>query len=103
MLRCAWQEVLWFANGNLEKVIHRGSASAREGFRRARLVQCMARLRLSRLSEKMSMALRAGGFGLPAPPWTVLVEPKTWLVRILRREFWPEFSAIMFLPQRAGH
>jgi hypothetical protein len=44
------QEVLWFANENLEKVIHYGSASAQGGFRRARLVQCMARLRLSRLS-----------------------------------------------------
>ena len=25
-----------------------------------------------------------------APPLTVLGEPKTWLVRLLRREFWPE-------------
>jgi hypothetical protein len=95
------QEVLWSANGNLKKVIHCESASARDGFRRARLVQCMARLRLSRLSEKMSLALRAGFF-FAAPPLTVLGEPKTWLVRISRREFWPEFSAVMFLPQRAG-
>jgi hypothetical protein len=25
--------------------------------------------------------------GIAAPPWTVLVEPKAWLVRILRRDF----------------
>jgi hypothetical protein len=31
-----------------------------------------------------------------APPLTVLGEPKTWLVRILRRDCWPEFLAIMF-------
>src|SRR5580692_1122890 len=89
------QEVLWFANGNLKKVIHYGSASAQGRFRRARLVQCMARLRLSRLSEKISRALRAGFF-FAAPPLTVLGEPKTWLVRISRREFWPEFSGVMF-------
>jgi hypothetical protein len=55
----------------------------------------MARLRLSRLSEKMSLALRAGG-SVCGSTLTVLVEPKTWLVRILRRDCWPEFLAIMF-------
>ena len=51
----------WSTNRNVEKTSHMKSASAQGGFRRARLVQCMARLRLSRLSEKMSLALRAGG------------------------------------------
>jgi len=50
----------------------------------------MARLRLSRLSEKMSLALRAGG-SVCGSTVTVLGEPKTWLVRILRRDCWPEF------------
>jgi len=51
----------WSTNTNVEKTSLMKSAPAWGGFRRARLVQCMARLRLSRLSEKMSLALRAGG------------------------------------------
>ena len=31
-----------------------------------------------------------------APPLTGTGEPKTWLVRLLRREFWPEFFRIRF-------
>jgi hypothetical protein len=85
------QEVLWSANTNFGKVIHMDSVFTWIDFRRARLVHCMAHLRLSRLSEKMSLALRAG-FHFAASPWTVLVEPKTWLVRILRREFWPDVA-----------
>jgi hypothetical protein len=38
---------------------------------------------------KMSLALRAG-VSVCGSTWTVLVEPKTWLVRILRRDCWPE-------------
>jgi hypothetical protein len=73
----------------LEKVIHMGSASAQGGFRRVLLVQGMARLCLSRLSEKMSLTLRAG-FLFAAPPLTVLVEPRLgWLDFAHERFFTP--------------
>jgi hypothetical protein len=45
--------------------------------------------------RKESLALRAGGL-VCGSTLTVLVEPKTWLVRILRRDCWPEFLAILF-------
>jgi hypothetical protein len=54
----------WPTNRNVEKINHTESASARGGFRRARLVQFMARLRQSRLSEKISLALARRCFGL---------------------------------------
>jgi len=50
----------------------------------------MARLRLSRLSDNLCLALRAV-VRFAAPPLTGAGEPKTWLVRLLRRECWPEF------------
>jgi hypothetical protein len=55
------ETAFWSANRNVEKTSHMESASARGGFRRARLVHGMARLCLSTLSEKMSLALRARG------------------------------------------
>jgi hypothetical protein len=61
--RRSLQEVLWSANEHLKKVIHMGRASAQGKFRRARLVHCMARLCLSRLSDKLCLALRQR-FGL---------------------------------------
>jgi hypothetical protein len=36
-----------------------------------------------------------------APPLTGEGEPKTWLVRLLRRDCWPEFLKFMFI--RNGH
>ena len=39
--------------------------------------------------REKSLALRAGGL-VCGSTLTVLVEPKTWLVRILRRDCWPE-------------
>jgi hypothetical protein len=39
--------------------------------------------------QKMTLALRAGG-SVCGSTLTVLGEPKTWLVRILRRDCWPE-------------
>jgi len=59
--RSSRQEVLWSANENFEKVIHRGSASARDGFWRARLrpIVCLACARQGR--PQLTKALRAGG------------------------------------------
>jgi hypothetical protein len=65
----------WSTNRDLEKTSQIESASARSGFRRARLVHVMARLRLSRLSKKMSLALRACG-SVCGSTLTVLGEPK---------------------------
>jgi hypothetical protein len=79
----------WSTNTNVEKTSHMKNASAWGGFRRARLVQCMARLRLSRLSERRAWRC-APVFLFAAPPLTGAGEPKTWLVRLLRRDCWPE-------------
>jgi hypothetical protein len=65
--RSVRREILQSANTNLGKVIHMESASAPWGVPAPLLVHCMARLCLSRLSEKMSLALRAGFF-FAAPP-----------------------------------
>lgn len=48
--RASRQEVLWSANENLKNVIHCESASARDGFRRARLrpIVCLACARQGR-------------------------------------------------------
>jgi hypothetical protein len=90
-------------NRNVEKTSHLKSASARGGFRRARLVHGMARLRLSRLSDNLCLALRAGG-SVCGYTLTGASEPKTWLVRLLRRDCWPEmfygFSSYIPLDER---
>jgi hypothetical protein len=91
MARSCRQEVLWSANEILKKVIHKDGASAQGGFRRVLLIHCMARLCLSRLSEKMSLAL-ARRFLFCGSTVDSARRAKTWLVKILRREFWPEVS-----------
>ncbi len=62
---CAWQEVLWFANGNFKKVIHIESGLKRAGFGAKRLVivqlvcACQGRVALSSLDLHLDSARRA--------------------------------------------
>ena len=68
-LRCACQEVLWFANGNFKKVIHIESGLKRAGFGAKRLVMvqlvcaCQGRVALSSLDLHLDSARRAWGLG----------------------------------------
>jgi hypothetical protein len=46
---------------------------------------------------KKCAARSAPLFRFAAPPLTGAGEPKTWLVRLLRRDCWPEFLRIKFI------
>jgi hypothetical protein len=94
------EEVQWSANVNLQNDIHMQvqSLAISSGALASSIVwlACVCQGR-----PKMNLALRAGGVLLAAPPVTDAGEPKTWLVKILRREFWPEvFSSQLFYRHR---